>query len=135
MVVSRFVLAALLSLALWPAGARATDAGSCSLSSDYRVTSVRSFRPNDEGGISFVPPSLRGAEIRVEAQPGLTAAWLQRRLEHDVQTGACDFGSRDVKVEVISSGPGFAVMVTSPNDKAAHLILDRASQLLPSAER
>jgi hypothetical protein len=132
---SRFVLAALLSLALWPAAARAADAGPCSLSTNYRVTAVTPFRTNAAGGVSFVPQRLRGADVRVEAQPGLTSAWLQRRLEHDIETGACDFGSRNVNVEVMSAGAGFSVVVTSPDEKTAQQIVDHASRLSPPAER
>jgi hypothetical protein len=135
MVVSRFVLAAIFSLALWPAAARAADAGSCSLSTDYRVTSVTPFRPNQAGGISFVPPKLRGVDLRVEAKPGLTSAWLQRQLEHEIETRACDFGSPNVNVEVISAGAGFSVMLTSPDEMVARQIVDRASRLPAPPER
>ena len=51
-----------------------------------------------------VNPVLRGADIKVAAQPGLTAEWLERQLEAQVAAGECQFGIDQVAVDVLPMG-------------------------------
>jgi hypothetical protein len=134
MFVPKFVLAGVLSIALLPARAGAAEPGSCSLGGKYQVTSVAPYRVTGTG--YYTTPILRGAEIGVAAQPGLTSEWLQKTLQDQVATGACDFGAPDVSVQVMSAGPGFSVMLTNPNERTAGQILGHAKQQLsPGAAR
>ncbi|MES1205995.1 MAG: hypothetical protein ABUS79_08655, partial [Pseudomonadota bacterium] len=62
---------------------------------------------------------LRGADLHVPAQPGLTGEWLQRSIEQSIASGDCDLGVRNVTVTVLSAGDGFDVQLTTPDEKAA----------------
>ena len=95
MSVSKMVAAAGGFMALLAsAGASRAAAEPCKLGTEYRVTSVAPYqRPTETGGYGgTVNPVLRGADIEVAAQPGLTAEWLERRLEAQVAAGECNFG-------------------------------------------
>jgi hypothetical protein len=121
-------------------------AAPCALGTDYRVTSVQaSLRPTENGGYAGTAiPLLRGADIEVAAQPGLTAEWLERRLEAQVAAGECNFGTDRAHVEVIPGSDHLLVQVTSmyegpgvtrlpdrrPDEKAATEILRRARELM-----
>ena len=93
------------------AGASSAAAEPCVLDTEYPVTSVAaSLRPTETGGYGGTAiPLLRGADIRVAAQPGLTAEWLERRLEAQVAAGECQFGADQVFVEVM---PGSEELVS-----------------------
>jgi hypothetical protein len=137
MFVRTLMVAALLSFGLRPVAARAagTELGQCSLGAHYRVTSVTPYRTSDAGGGYYYVAKLRGAQVRIEAQPGLTSEWLQKTLQDELAAGACDFGARNVSVEVMSAGPGFLVMLAGPDERAAGEILHHAKQLSPGAAR
>jgi hypothetical protein len=127
------------------AGASSAAAEPCVLGTVYPVTSVASSsRPVETGGYGgTVNPLLRGADIRVAAQPGLTAEWLERRLEAQVAAGECQFGADQVFVEVVPVSEELVVRVTSsyegpgvarfpdskPDRQAASEILRRAREL------
>jgi hypothetical protein len=59
---------------------------------------------------------LRGADIRVAAQPGLTAEWLQRKLQGEMAAGYCQFGAGNVSVDVIPEEVSLVVRVTSGDE-------------------
>ena len=127
------------------AGASSAAAEPCVLGTVYPVTSVApSLRPTETGGYAGTGiPRLRGADIRVAAQPGLTAEWLERRLEAQVAAGECQFGTDRVFVAVTPVSEELVVRVTStnegpgvtrledrkPDQKAATEILRTAQQL------
>lgn len=94
---------------------RATAGEACMLGSDLVVTSVGEFRrPTETGGYGgTVNRRLRGAEIRVTALPGLTAEWLQARLEAQKAAGVCYFGAPDASVSVVSDSDDFLIRITS----------------------
>jgi hypothetical protein len=128
------------------AGASKAAAEPCVLNTVYPVTSVaQSLRPTENGGYAGTAiPLLRGADIKVAAQPGLTAEWLERRLEAQVAAGECNFGTDRVHVEVIPGSDHLLVQVTSmyegpgvtrlpdrkPDERAATEILRRARELM-----
>ena len=132
-VLMAFVLAvvfAVSAVAAAPGVARAaTVGGDCSLGTRYPVSSVEPYQTDQVAGVSNVGRVLRGADIYVVAQPGVTREWLQRQLESEVVTGACDFGVDRPTVDVISAGGGFTVRVSGPSEAAAHEILRRAEPL------
>ena len=127
------------------AGASSAAAEPCVLDTVYPVTSVApSLRPTETGGYAGTAiPLLRGADIRVAAQPGLTAEWLERRLEAQVAAGECQLGADKVFVEVVpvseelvvrvtatNEGPGVTRLKdTKPDQRAATEILRRAQEL------
>ena len=127
------------------AGASSASAEPCVLDNAFPVTSVAPFsRPTETGGYAgTVTPLLRGADIRVAAQPGLTAEWLERRLEAQVAASECQLGADPVFVEVVPVGEELVVRVTAtdegpgvtrlkdtrPDQRAANEILRRAQQL------
>src|SRR5262245_40987492 len=112
MVVARFITAAVLATSmLAPAGASAAEGGSCSLGSRYDVSSVKPYSSDENAGYTTYR-KFRGAEIYVPAEPGLTQEWLRRTLDTEIASGACDFGARNVEVDVLSSGGGFSVRLS-----------------------
>ena len=60
---------------------------------------------------------LAGAEVFVQAEPGLTAQWLQLTVEQHLgrmkgmHMGDCALDLSGVRVQVDSAGPGFAVKI------------------------
>jgi hypothetical protein len=108
--------------------AGAAEGQRCSLGSRYPLTSVASYTTEEHGGYTEYK-TFRGAELYVPAQPGLTQEWLQRTVESDIASGACDFGVPSVTVSVVSAGPGFAVRLSGNDNRSAAEILRHAQQL------
>jgi len=79
---------------------------------------------------------LRGAQIYIQAEPGLTAEWLQLTLERHLAAmkGSaampnCALGVGHVRVEVVSAGPGFWVRLIGQDKRTAEEVLRRAKLL------
>ena len=126
--VSKFLMAVAVSAGVLAgsAGSSAVAAEQCVLGTDYQVRSVEPYKVMygpDGSYYDRVNPVLRGAEVRVAAQPGLTQEWLDRKLEAQVMAGICQFGAANVEVDVLSMGDEFAVRLTSPDRRAAPEIL------------
>jgi len=132
MSVARVVSAVLLAIStMGPAAAGAAQLGAdCSLGIRYPVSSVKPYHTEDAGGYASMSNTFRGAEIYIVALPGMTREWLQRDLESEIGTDACDFGVSRPTVDVLSAGGGFALRVTGPNEAAANQILRRAELLM-----
>ena len=116
--VSRFLIAAAVTGAVAVSGSSSALAEEqCLLGSKYPVSSVEPYRTNkNTGGYGDgYQPVLRGADISVPAQPGLTAEWLERQLEGQVAAGICQFGSAPIAVEVLPMGEDFVVRVKNTN--------------------
>ena len=102
---------------------------------EYHVTSVTPYRVDEAIGRSRVP-HVRGALVFVQAQPGLTAEWLQLQLQQHLQTMRtadmkdCAFDLKDVRVEVSSAGTGFAVKVIATDAAKSQEVLRRARLLV-----
>jgi hypothetical protein len=127
--IRRLLIAAVLSLSIAvPVAAKAAIGAACSLGSAYPVTSVAPYRASEGGGYVY-DLRLRGAEITVQAQPGLTQEWLQRTLENEIAEGVCSFGAAKVGVSVMSAGGGFSVLLTGSDERAGREILEHAQQL------
>jgi hypothetical protein len=110
----------------------------CLLGSKYPVNSVEPYRTNKNvGGYGDgYQQVLRGADISIAAQPGLTAEWLERQLEGQVAAGICQFGLAAVSVEVLPMGEDFVVRVKNTNyrvgthdERPGKEILRRANEL------
>jgi hypothetical protein len=116
--VSRFLMAAAVSgLVAVSASSSASAEEQCLLGSKYPVSSVEPYRTNKNvGGYGDgYQPVLRGADIKIAAQPGLTPEWLERQLEGQVAAGICQFGLDAVSVEVLPMGENFVVRVKNTN--------------------
>jgi hypothetical protein len=79
---------------------------------------------------------LAGADIRIEAEPGMTAEYLTVELRRhlgairgDVAGSQSVFLVEGANVEVRSTGDGFVFHVTAPDSKNAQEIMRRARLL------
>ena len=127
--IRRLFIAGVLALSIAvPVVARAADGALCGLGSYYQVTSVQAYRTSEGAGY-IADPRLRGAEVTVAAQPGLTREWLQRTLATEIAQGVCSFGPAKVAVDVSSAGGGFSVLLTGSDERAGREILEHAQQL------
>jgi hypothetical protein len=117
-----------------------SNSGGCVLK-DFTITSVRPYQVQQKaGGHVIMGPRLLGAEIYVQAQPGLTAEWLQLTLDRGI-AGArrmagsdCPLAVENVRAEVLSAGPGFTVRLIGRDSKAGQEILSRSRLLREQPE-
>lgn len=107
----------------------------CELS-QYRITSVSPYRVQQNMGGRIVVQRTTGADLFVEAQPGLTAEWLWLNLSRHVAAMQaqhsmpnCVLDIDKLQVEVTSAGPGFRVRLIAPDAKAGQEVLRRAQLL------
>ena len=103
---------------------------------EHRITAVTPYRVEGHQG-RVVVQELRGATVSVQAEPGLTAEWLQLTLgRHLAEMHAmggmkdCAFDVNDVQVKVSSSGAGFSVNLIARDPAKAPEVLRRAQLLL-----
>ncbi|MET0793806.1 MAG: hypothetical protein ABW061_19965 [Polyangiaceae bacterium] len=103
---------------------------------EHRITGVTQYRVQAHQGRVAVQ-ELRGATVFVQAEPGLTAEWLQLTLGRHLaamQTMGgmkdCAFDVNDVQVKVTSSGAGFAVNLMARDPSKAEEVLRRARLLV-----
>jgi len=115
--------------------ANAPSKPSCSLLA-HRITSVRPYRVDERLGRTSLE-RLRGAEIFVQAERGLTAEWLQLVLARHItqMRGSasmpdCVFDVDDVTVRVDPGGSGFLVRIIAPDADKAREVLRRARLLV-----
>jgi len=106
--------AAVFSAALFAAPVYA-EAAPCSLgqyapvqSEPYRVQYVSDF-----GDFSL----LQGAQLYVPAQPGLTREWLAHEVKRALASDACQPQVQKARVEVVSAGAGFWVLVSGADER------------------
>ena len=98
---------------------------------EYRVSAVKPYRVVDRFGKIKVE-RLRGAQIYVVAEPGLTREWLQLKLQRHVRAmqsatmGDCAFDLDGVRVATDSAGGGFWVTLTTKDSDTAKELLRRA---------
>jgi hypothetical protein len=124
---------ALPTMALAEPAATAHDSH-CILT-EHRVTSVQPLRVTERNGRGS-SQRLAGAQVFVQAEPGLTAEWLQLTIQRHVTQmsssgmAGCPLDAKDVRVSVASAGPGFAVNITGKNAGQAKEILRRAQLLV-----
>ena len=90
----------------------------------------------------FGPGGLQGARITFRAVPGMTGEWLQRAVHchlarnavvgSDATMGFCPLAVPRASAVVTSTGQGFAVDITSDDEKSASEIVKRAWALGPA---
>lgn len=137
MFIRKLVVAAALTLAVAApnlASAASAVAAPCILR-DHKVGSVTPYKVDEHVGKATFT-RLRGAQVFVQAEPGLTAEWLRLTLGQHLaamQGGGsmrhCAFDVNDVRVEVESVGAGFSVKLIAKDADHAQEVLRRASLL------
>jgi hypothetical protein len=81
-------------------------------------------------------PQLKGAEIFVQAQPGLTAEWLQLQLARHIESMQntsmhdCALDVSGTRVQVEPAGTGFRVKLIAKDAHQAQEVLRRAQLLV-----
>ena len=116
------------------AAPQATAPANCILS-EHRVTGVQPLHVTERYGRG-VSERLVGAKVFVQAEPGLTAEWLQLTIQrHMAQMGGagmvnCALEAKDVRVSVQSAGAGFVVNITGKGSSQAKEVLRRAQLLV-----
>src|SRR5216683_1881507 len=80
---------------------------------EHHIVSVQPYRVDERIGRN-VFPQLRGAQVYIQAEPGLTAEWLELTLERHLAEmrgpatmRECAFDLDNVRVTVVSAGSGF----------------------------
>lgn len=102
---------------------------------EHHVSAVRPYKVDEHIGRATIE-RLRGAELYVPAEPGLTAEWLrltlQRHLSQMSATGMadCPLDLKDIHVRVDSAGPGFWVTIAANDTGQAQEVLRRAQRLV-----
>jgi hypothetical protein len=102
------------------------------------ISSVVPYRVYQHVGRG-VTTRLAGAQVFVQAEPGLTAQWLELTLVrhiaqmHGTSMKDCAFSVKDVKVEVDPAETGFAVKLIARDASQAEEVLRRARLLHPVA--
>lgn len=145
MPIRRLFAVTLLSAAMMaPVGASAaapSRSPSPCILREHRVTAVAPYKVKERIGRASIQ-RLRGAEVRVQAEPGLTAEWLRLELgRHMAEMRGpasmpdCSFDVEDVRVEVTSADAGFAVKLITSDSEKAQEVLRRARLLLEPIRR
>jgi hypothetical protein len=101
----------------------------------HRVTKVQPLHVTERYGRGS-SERLVGAQVFVQAEPGLTAEWLQLTIQrHMAGMGGsrmkdCALDAKDVRISVESAGSGFAVKIAGKDPALAKEILRRAQLLV-----
>jgi len=99
----------------------------------HRVTKVTPYRAQLYVGRGTV---LRGANLFVPAERGLTAEWLEKQVRSHLAAMEskgmpnCPLDVAKVQVKVISGGPGFWVRLIAPDTATGREVLRRAELML-----
>jgi len=134
----RFMAAVLTLGAAFPVVAHAADPDSspCIVNPGHRVLAVEPYE-SDAGDRRITPLRRSGAQIYVEAEPGLTAEWLELKLQRQLgllegspAATECGFDPSKVSVDVFSAGPGFWVRLSAPDSKEGKELFRQAQLLL-----
>jgi len=114
----------------------ATGAHAPCILDEHHVVSVVPYQVEEHSG-KAVYQRVRGAQVFIQAEPGLTAEWLQLNLQSHtaaMQGPAampdCAFDLSNVRVEVTSAGSGFWVRLIAPDAKSGEEVLRRAQLLV-----
>jgi hypothetical protein len=137
MSIRTFVTVAALSVAslvpTWSKAAGSTP-NPC-IFGEHRVVSVEPYRVDQQYGKMTIK-QVRGAQVYVQAEPGLTAAYLQLQLDRhfaDMKGGSampdCVFGIDNVRIDVSRAGAGYWVTLAAANASSGEEVLRRARLL------
>ena len=102
----------------------------------YQVTAVKAYKVEESAGKATKVSRLKGARIFVQAEPGLTAEWLELEIGRHLRQMQgttmknCALQISGVRAEAASAGSGFWVTITAPDEQKANQVLERARLLL-----
>ena len=124
----------LLALSAPAVSFAAPTGGHCALR-EHHVTAVKPYKDRQQVGRAGAIERLRGAELFVQAEPGLTAEWLQLELSRHIAMMKRGSGMKDcpldnVQVRVDSAGTGFSVKLIARDADQANQVLSSARILL-----
>ncbi len=138
MLTRKFIMSAVLAAAtVVPAVVQAapTTAPPCILS-EHAIVSVVPYKVDEHIGKNVIQ-RVRGAQVYLQAEPGLTPEWLQLNFERHLAAMQgpatmpdCAFSLEKVRVDVTSAGPGFWVRLVAPDTKSGEELLRRAQLLV-----
>jgi hypothetical protein len=137
MLTRKFALAAALAAAVaLPTAAQAAPQSPPCILSEHTIVSVVPYKVEEHIGKNVVQ-RVRGAQIYLRAEPGMTPEWLQLNFERHLaamQGSAtmpdCAFGLEKARVDVTSAGAGFWVRLVAPNTASGEEVLRRAELLV-----
>jgi len=104
------------------------------------VSSVAPYHMDEDYGLGAYS-RLKGAQLYVAAQPGLTSEWLtltvQRELATDGQPNdtACRPNVQGVSVSVVPAGGGYWVVHSAPDERSAESVLSWARSRVSGARK
>jgi hypothetical protein len=131
------VLSAVLLSAAAVHAAPSGDAQQC-VFNKYAPVTVAPFSSDENVGYGTYT-RLRGAQVYVPAQEGLTKEWLAASVQNALAKAssgpseqACGVPVRNVSVSVVSAGGGFWVQLAAADDKTANVVLRWAQSLVPA---
>jgi hypothetical protein len=100
--------------------------------SKYEASTVTPFTADENFGYGSYT-ALKGAQVFVPAREGLTEQWLAREVQSALATrgaSSCQSTVRDVKVQVVSGGPGFWVQLIAADEQQGKQLLQWAKGLV-----
>ena len=101
--------------------------------SKYEASTVRAYSVEENFGYGTYT-QRRGAQLFVPAREGLTEQWLAREVQGALAAGGgaatCTPPVNNVKVQVVSAGPGFWVQLIAANERAGGELLRWAQTLV-----
>jgi hypothetical protein len=111
--------------------------GSGLVLSEYRIMSVTPYL-EEQTHLKRTWREQRGAVLRVEPRPGLTAQWLQFRLDRELEAvrqnpGAAAWsplGVQGARVTVSPASDSFVVTIAAPDRATGEQVLQRANALV-----
>jgi hypothetical protein len=128
---------ALVAATVLPAVALASpNAARPCILSENSIVSVVPYKVEEHIGKNVVQ-RVHGAQLYVQAEPGLTREWLQLNFERHIamMKGSpampdCALGVENVRADVTSAGSGFWVRLIAPNATSGEEVLRRAQLLV-----
>jgi hypothetical protein len=103
---------------------------------EHPVVSVVPYKVEEHIGKNVIQ-RVRGAQIYLQAERGVTPEWLQLNFEQHlaamrgpVAMPDCVFDVDKVKVDVVSAGTGYWVRLIAPNTESGEEVLRRAELLV-----
>jgi hypothetical protein len=128
---SSLIVPALLLAASSASARSAPAAGSCVLK-EYGALAAQPFSTEENYGLGGYS-HLRGAQVYVPAQRGLTAEWLAADVERAMaSSNECKPHVSTVHVDVVPSGPGFWVVLSASSIEEANVVLRWAQSIAPA---
>jgi hypothetical protein len=119
-----------------PAAAPPATAAPTCLFDSYPARAVAPYTVETNLGYGTAT-ELRGAQVFVNAKPGLTAEWLNRETQLWLRNqpinpnDECSPPTRNMMVDVAPGGPGFWVRLAARDEKTGRKVMNWARNIEP----